>query len=82
MVLVDIFVPSVDSCYNFSLSGDVEISLIINEIVGMIAQKEQTELNGDQDMLNLFSIKDKRVLPKANTLYDCNICNGSSLMLI
>lgn len=82
MVFVDIFVPAVDQTYNFSLSEDIGIQAIINEIVGMISQKEQTELSGEQDGLNLYCLKDKRVLSKENTLLDCNITTGSSLMLV
>lgn len=82
MILVDIYVPSVDQIYNFNLSEDIGISAIINEIVDMISQKEQTKLYGRQEKLNLYSIKDKRILPKVNTLSDCNIMTGGSLMLI
>lgn len=82
MILVDIYVPSVDQIYNFSLSEDIGISAIINEIIGMISQKEQTDLNGNQDDLNLYSMKDKRILPRGNTLSDCSIMTGSSLMLV
>lgn len=82
MILVDIYVPSVDQIYNFSLSENIGISAIINEVVGMICQKEQTELNGIQGNLNLYSIKDKRILPKDNTLLECNIMTGNSLMLV
>lgn len=82
MVLVDIYVPSVDQIYNFNLSEDIGISAIINEIIGMISQKEQTSLDGDQDGLNLYSVRDKRILPRGNTLSDCNIKTGSYLMLV
>lgn len=82
MILVDIYVPSVDQIYNFSLSEDIDISSIINEIIGMISQKEQTELNGSQNDLNLYSLKDKRILPRENTLLECSIMTGSSLMLV
>ena len=33
MLLVDIFVPSVDMTYNFSLNETVEIEVLIQEIV-------------------------------------------------
>lgn len=82
MILVDIYVPSVDQIYNFSLSEDIGISAIINEIIGMISQKEQTELYGSQNDLNLYCIKDKRILPRENTLLECNVMTGSSLMLV
>ena len=64
MILVDIYVPSVDQTYNFSLSEDIGIEAIVNEIIGMISQKEQTVLVGNQEELNLYSINDKRILPR------------------
>lgn len=82
MVLVDIFVPSVAQTYNFSLNEAVEISAIINEITGMIAQKEQTGLAGRQEDLNLYNVKEQRILPRGNTLSDCNVIPGSYLMLV
>lgn len=82
MILVDIYVPAVDQIYNFNLCEDIVISAIINEIVGMISQKEQTALYGSQEDLNLYSIRDKRILPRDNTLSDCNIMTGGSLMLV
>ncbi len=82
MILVDIYVPAVDQVYNFSLSDDIEVFAIINEIVGMISQKEQTELNGSQDALNLYSVRDRAILPRENTLADCRIMTGSCLMLV
>lgn len=82
MILVDIYVPSVDQIYNFNLSEDISIAVIVNEIIGMISQKEQTMLNGNQNDMNLYSIRDKRILPRDNTLLDCGIMTGSYLMLV
>ena len=42
MVLVDVFVPSVDKTYNFSLNENVTIDAVILEITEMIEQKERT----------------------------------------
>lgn len=82
MILVDIYVPAVDQSYNFSLNEDIEVSVIIKEIVDMIAQKEQTHLQGDWRKLNLYSMRDKRILPYGNTLSDCYITSGSLLMMV
>lgn len=82
MILVDIYVPSIDKTYNFSLNENVEIDLIIAEIVEMIGQKEQTHLFGEQEQMELLSPNGCRVLPKKNTLADCYITPGMSLMLI
>ncbi|MBQ9438651.1 MAG: glutamyl-tRNA amidotransferase [Lachnospiraceae bacterium] len=82
MILVDIYVPAVDQNYNFSLNEDVPVRLIIDEITEMIAQKEQTHLSGERTRLNLFYKKNAKALPKENTLTDCGIATGASLMLV
>ena len=82
MIIVDIYVPSVDKNYNFSLSEDVEVSTIISEITDMISQKEQSALIGNVDALNLYDLKEKKILGRDYTLFQCNIRTGSSLMLV
>jgi hypothetical protein len=82
MVIVDVFVPSVDKTYNFSLNEDVGIDVVILEITEMIEQKERTRLIGNKAELNLYNVKKSFLLPKANTLSDCYVTSGSSLMLV
>lgn len=82
MILVDIYVPSVDKTYNFSLNENVEIHRVIDELVEMIGQKEHTHLVGTQEQLELLSLQEQRALPGTNTLNDCGITPGMSLMLI
>lgn len=82
MVLVDVFVPSVDKTYNFSLNETVEIQSVIAEITEMIEQKERVTLVGDRSGLYLYNAGSERVLPKGNTLADCAIGNGSRLILV
>ena len=82
MILVDIFVPSIDKNYNFSLNENVKVRLIIDEITEMIGQKEQTHLFGSQDEINLWNLKEHRILPKENTLSDCFVKTGAALMLV
>ena len=53
MILVDVYVRSVDKEYNFSLNEGVPVSTIIAELTEMIAPKEQTQLRGEQKYLNL-----------------------------
>lgn len=82
MILVDVFVPSVDKMYNFNLNENVAINTVILEISEMIEQKERTTLIGNKDELNLYKVKEAFLLPKGNTLSDCYVTSGSCLMLI
>lgn len=82
MVIVDIYVPAVDKNYNFSLNESVPVESVIDEITEMIGQKEQTHLYGSQEELGLFHLADRRILPRANTLAECGVKTGDSLLLV
>ncbi len=82
MVLVDIFVPSVDKTYNFSLNENVAIDGVILEITEMIEQKERTKLIGSKSDLNLYKMSDSALLPQKNTLSDCYVTSGTRLILV
>lgn len=82
MILVDIYVPSVDKVYNFSLDENVPIQTILEEITEMVAQKEKTCLFGDFTNMVLCSKETERILPGNSTLLECNIVTGSLLLLV
>lgn len=82
MILVDIYVPSVDKAYDFSLDENAKGSVILEEIVEMIDQKERTSLVGDLGALMLCDRLNCRVLPMDTVLKDCGLHNGSSLLLV
>lgn len=82
MVLVDVFVPSVDKTYNFSLNESVRIESVILEIAEMIEQKERTSLLGEETELNLYKAEAASVLPKKNSLAECYVTSGTRLILV
>ena len=44
MILVDVYVPSVDKTYDFQLSEKSKISIIIEEITEMVERKEHSKI--------------------------------------
>jgi len=82
MVLVDIYVPSVDKTYNFHLDESALVKVMIDEIAEMIGQKEHTEIVGKIDALILCDRLNKRILPRDASLRECGVCNGSGLLLV
>lgn len=82
MILVDIYVPSVDNIYDFQLDEKTPIMTIIEEIGELIEQKEHCVLFGKVDELLLCTRKDKRILPKDATLDECAVRTGDSLILV
>ncbi|MBE5881922.1 MAG: glutamyl-tRNA amidotransferase [Lachnospiraceae bacterium] len=82
MILVDIFVPSVDKTYDFQLNENAPIHTVIEEISEMIGQKERSGVVGDVNKLQLCDRERRYVLEKVKTLADYDISTGKSLILI
>lgn len=82
MVLVDIFVPSLDKIYNFSLNEHVPVSSIVEEITEIVEQKERSTFKGDVRELRLYNRKTQSPLPVQNTLEECFVTTGSNLLLV
>lgn len=82
MILVDIYVPSVNQTYDFSLDENAKITLLLEEISGMICQKEQCQLSGNVKELLLVSKNKKKILNSEMTLASYHIAQGDRLMLV
>lgn len=82
MILVDIFVPSVDKTYDFNLNENVSVKMLIDEVSEMICQKERCKIIGNVSDLQLCDKYSQQILPKNRTLMDCGVLTGSSLILI
>ena len=82
MILVDIFVPSLDKTYDFQLNEDVPVDALIDEICEMIGQKEHSTMIGSSDDVFLCSFSGKRVLDRNKSLYESGINTGESLVLV
>lgn len=81
MIIVDVFVPAVDKTYNFSLNESVDIESVIMEVIEMIEQKERVVIVGNRNELFFFDKERKHQLPKSNTLNECFIKTGDTLIL-
>ncbi|MBQ6787679.1 MAG: hypothetical protein IJO85_08155 [Lachnospiraceae bacterium] len=82
MILVDVFVPSVDNVFDFQLDEDVKIGMLVEEIGEMICQKEHSHLDGKMEKLLLCSLDNRQILPKNVTLAECGVKTGGKLMLL
>ena len=82
MILVDIYTPAMNRTYDFNLDEHVTISNLLEEISGMISQKEQCTLKGSQKELFLVSRNRNRILNSDLTLADYQISPGDQLMLV
>lgn len=82
MILVDMYVPSVESTYDFQLDEDVRIDLLIEEIGEMICRREHCQSDGKMDRLMLCSMDTREIIPKHMTLAKYGVKTGARLMLI
>ena len=82
MILVDIYVPSVDKTYDFQLNEDIEISTVVEEISEMIGQKEHSKITGQVDQLMLCNYRTSCILSREYTLKEAGIVNGDKLLLV
>lgn len=82
MILVDIYVPSTGNIYDFQLDAEVPVYSVVEEVSEMIGQKEHCQIVGDRKKLMLCAKKDGRILQGDETLKECQIINGDSLILV
>lgn len=82
MILVDVTVPSVEKTYDFNLDENAQITLVLEEIVEMICQKEHCNLIGDKENLLLCRYDGQVVLNKQMSLSECGIVDGNKLLLV
>ena len=82
MILVDVFVPSIDKSYNFLLGEDVPIGSVIEELAEMVESHEAAPFAGTREHLQLVDVSSQAFLSKTNTLKECSITTGSTLILV
>ena len=82
MILVDIYIPSLDKNYDFQVDENVSINSLILEIREMIENETKSEKNREPEKFMLCSMDQKKILEKYYTLKECDIRNGSKLLLV
>lgn len=82
MILVDVYIPSVDDSYDFMLDENVPMEQIITEISEMVSKKVQGRSIGDSAGFMMCSMGNREVLDKNQTLYLNGIRDGDRLMLV
>ncbi len=82
MILVDIYVPSVEQRYDFNLDEHAPITSLMEELTGMICQKEHCLLQGNKEELLLCRYEGSTILNKNMTLAECGVTNGTKLLLV
>lgn len=82
MILVDIYVPSVNNVYDFQMDENVKVGMIIEEISEMIEQKEHCSIVGNRNELMLCLKKTNQILSGDRTLSEYGVETGDSMILV
>lgn len=82
MVMVDIYVPSVNSVYDFQFDENTLVSNIIDEVSELIEQKEHCAVVGSREDLVLCLRNSRQILPVYKTLAECGVRTGNSMILV
>ena len=84
MILVDISTPMFEKTYDFYLEENISTAQIIDEVIGIIAEKEGYTFSRNDDManLNLFDGDRRLLLNSEESLGANGIKNGSRLILV
>lgn len=82
MIMVDVYVASLDESFDFRVDDTVKIIDVVREISEMLCSKYKTELNKKIEDFMLCSSVDKKMLDINTTLWENDIQNGSRLLLV
>lgn len=81
MILVDVYVPSLNRVYDFNLDEDSAISVLISEISELICKKEHSVLDGLEKEFIMGSIDGNMNFNPVHSLKEYGIKNGDKLIL-
>ena len=82
MILVDIYIPSLDKTYDFQVDEGTPVGNLVMEIAEMVGNETKTKSRLSAEKFLLCSMDQGRILKKSSTLGSCGIQNGSRLMLV
>lgn len=82
MILVDIYVPSIDNTFDFRVDETASVENIIHEVSEMLCKKYRNSLNKNANDFVLCSYETEAVMPNNSTLTMHGIKNGSKLILV
>lgn len=82
MILVDVYIPSVDETYDFFLDENTEVEKIVVEIYEMLVKKMQSAPKSNINEFMLYHMTAGKALDKNRTLAFSGVTDGSRLMLV
>jgi len=81
MILVDVYVPSLNETFDFKVDENAEVASVIKEMAEMLSKEVREEFAENEKGYMLCSCEQGRALQNCDTLKGCGIGNGSKLLL-
>ena len=82
MILVDVYVPSVDDKFDFTIDENTLVRKVIEELSGIISKKMKNSNVNQRIEFDLYDIKKKNHIDNNKTLFECGIRDGDQLMIV
>lgn len=82
MILVDVEVPLLDKVYDMQLDEYTPIAFLVEDVTGIICQKEKLVLIGESSEMTLWNKRGRYMFEAERTLKDYGIRSGQTLILI
>lgn len=81
MILVDVYVPVLDSKYDFELDEETKAGALIGEVISLIEQKEKLKLKFS-GMGEFYDLERERMLKQNENLVQQGVNSGDRLILV
>lgn len=82
MILVDIYIPALERCYDFSLQEQATVSELVEELIEMVCQKEHWPKGQDPTGFLLVEPARSYIFTPGDTLAQRGVLSGARLMLL
>ena len=82
MILVDVYIPSINNTIDCLLDENVETELIVEELTEMITRMTKSGETQTSLTFSLYSTDQKREIQSNKSLYEAGVRDGSRLLLL
>ena len=82
MIMVDIYVASVDAAYDFEMDEEITTGEALRQITGILGMLYHSEEDPERCPFLLCVSRDSRILPDGVSLREAGVENGDRLLLV
>lgn len=82
MIIVDIYIPSLDDVFDFKIEESLTIAQVKTEIAEIMYKREKVQMSEEWQKFLLCKSEGGEILADQATVKICGIKNGSRLILV